>query len=214
MNNDFMPGGAEAGTTRELDTLGSSTLYKLCEEVIALREYDKRQLRSLEQTLNKVRDELKTGFNSFAGDTQRAYQQLRQEMHGEKRVSLALLNELIEIAHDLQTIVAARPAMEDGGTGVSSVGGTGVSPVVEVVQRWIEAVEVESRKVDAALLKNGIQPYDAVISSPYNPALHERVGSKRVDGMGPLLVAEQVERGYASQQPEFVLRRPKVIVSE
>lgn len=201
MNDDFLPSrsaGSEAGTSRELDTLGSSTLYKLCEEVIALREYDKRQLRSLEQALNKVRDELKTGFNSFAGDTQRAYQQLRQEMHGEKRVSLALLNELIETAHDLRGIVEARPAPEDA----------------VAVQRWIEAVEVESRKIDAALLKHGIQPYDAVISSPYNPAIHERVGSKRVEAMGPLLVAEQVERGYASQQPEFVLRRPKVIVSE
>jgi molecular chaperone GrpE (heat shock protein) len=201
MNDDFLPGvsgNAEASAARELDTLGSSTLYKLCEEVIALREYDKRQLRSLEQTLNKVRDELKTSFNSFAADTQRAYQQLRQETHGEKRVSLALLNELIETAHDLRAIVAARPAFDD----------------VEAVKRWIEAVEVESRKVDAALLKHGIQPYDAVISSPYNPAIHERVGSKRVEGMGPLLVAEQVERGYASQQPEFVLRRPKVIVSE
>jgi molecular chaperone GrpE (heat shock protein) len=201
MNDDFLPsgaGGPGAGTSRELDTLGSSTLYKLCEEVIALREYDKRQLRSLEQTLNKVRDELKTGFNGFAGDTQRAYQQLRQELHGEKRVSLALLNELLETAHDLRAIVAVRPAREDA----------------DAVLRWIEAVEVESRKVDAALLKHGIQPYDAVISSPYNPAIHERVGSKRVEGMGPLLVAEQVERGYASQQPEFVLRRPKVIVSE
>jgi molecular chaperone GrpE (heat shock protein) len=201
MNDAFLPSGpanTEAGTNRELDTLGSSTLYKLCEEVIALREYDKRQLRSVEQTLNKVRDELKTSFNNFAADTQRAYQQLRQELHGEKRVSLALLNELIEIAHDLQAIVTARPAPAE----------------VEAVQRWIEAVEVESRKVDAALLKQGIQPYDAVISSPYNPAIHERVGSKRVEGMGPLLVAEQVERGYASQQPEFVLRRPKVIVSE
>lgn len=201
MNDAFLPSGSgapEAGTTRELDTLGSSTLYKLCEEVIGLREYDKRQLRSLEQTLNKVRDELKTSFNSFAADTQRAYQQLRQETHGEKRVSLALLNELIETAHDLQAIVAARPALEN----------------MEAVKRWIEAVEVESRKVDAALLKHGIQPYDAVISSPYNPAIHERISSKRVEGMGPLLVAEQVERGYASQQPEFVLRRPKVIVSE
>jgi molecular chaperone GrpE (heat shock protein) len=201
MNDAFLSSGSgapEAGTTRELDTLGSSTLYKLCEEVIALREYDKRQLRSLEQTLNKVRDELKTSFNSFAADTQRAYQQLRQETHGEKRVSLALLNELIETAHDLQAIVTARPALED----------------IEAVKRWIEAVEVESRKVDAALLKHGIQPYDAVISSPYNPAIHERISSKRVEGMGPLLVAEQLERGYASQQPEFVLRRPKVIVSE
>lgn len=201
MNDDFLPGAAGSQlseTNRDLDTLGSSTMYKLCEEVIALREYDKRQLRSLEQTLNKVRDELKTSFNSFAADTQRAYQQLRQETNGEKRVSLALLNELIEIAHDLQSIVAARPALDDR----------------EAVQRWIEAVEVQSRKVDAGLLRHSIQPYDAVISSPYNPAIHERVGSKRVEGMGPLLVAEQVERGYASQQPEFVLRRPKVIVSE
>ena len=201
MNDDFLPGAAGSQlseTNRDLDTLGSSTMYKLCEEVIALREYDKRQLRSLEQTLNKVRDELKTSFNSFAADTQRAYQQLRQETNGEKRVSLALLNELIEVAHDLQTIVAARPALDDR----------------EAVQRWIEAVEVQSRKVDAGLLRHSIQPYDAVISSPYNPAIHERVGSKRVEGLGPLLVAEQVERGYASQQPEFVLRRPKVIVSE
>ncbi|MHB1422582.1 MAG: nucleotide exchange factor GrpE [Gemmataceae bacterium] len=201
MNDAFRSsnsGDPDAGTSRALDTLGSSTLYKLCEEVIALREYDKRQLRSLEQTLNKTRDELKTSFNSFAADTQRAYQQFRQEMHGEKRVSLALLNELIETAHDLKAIVAARPVVED----------------LEAVKRWIEAVEVESRKLDAALLKHGIQPYDAVISSPYNPALHERIGSKRVEGMGPLLVAEQVERGYASQQPEFVLRRPKIIVSE
>src|SRR6516164_8387422 len=124
MNDNFAPsdtGSELQGNTRDLDTLGASTMYKLCHEIIALREYDKRQLRSLEQTLNKVRDELKTGFNSFAADTQRAYQQLRQETHGEKRVSLALLNELIEIAHDLQTIVAARPKLEDGGTGVSPV---------------------------------------------------------------------------------------------
>ncbi len=201
MTGDFpqsLSNNSVSPTLPNLDTLGSSTLYKLCEEVIALREYDKRQLRSLEQTLNKVRDELKTSFNSFAADTQRAYQQLRQETHGEKRVSLALLNELIETAHDLQNIVAARPSFDDLGA----------------VERWSEAIEVESRKLDAALLKQGIQPYDAVISSPYNPALHERVGSKRVEGMGPLLVAEQIERGYASQQPEFVLRRPKVIVSE
>jgi len=87
MNGDFsqsVAGDSEPDATRELDTLGSSTIYKLCEEVIALREYDKRQLRSLEQTLNKVRDELRTSFNSFAADTQRAYQQLRQETHGEK----------------------------------------------------------------------------------------------------------------------------------
>jgi hypothetical protein len=201
MSNEFLPGptGAETTpTTREDHTLGSSTIYRLCEEVISLREMNNRQHKLFDQTLAKARDELKSSFNNFAGLTQEAYQQLRREVHGEKRVSLALLNELLEVGIDLERIVTARPPAEDR----------------EAVARWMDAVEVQSRKVQAALLRHGIHPYDAVISSPYNPALHERVGSTRVEGMGPLLVAEQKERGYASQQPEFVLRRPKVIVSE
>jgi molecular chaperone GrpE (heat shock protein) len=198
MNDEPLPGAEASREPRDNQTLGSSTIYRLCEEVISLRERNNRKHQEFERALNSVRDELKTSFNSFAADTQRAYQQLRQETHGEKRVSMALLNELLEVGQDLEGIVAARPALTD----------------VEALKRWAEAIEVESRKVQAALLRHGIHPYDAVISSPYNPALHERVGSKRVEGMGPLLVAEQREHGYASQQPEFVLRRPKVIVSE
>ena len=178
--------------------MASSSLYRMAEELIALRETNKHQHRLFEKSLKEVRDDLRSSFNSFAADTQRAYQQLRQETHGEKRVSMSLLNELLEIGQDLEGIVAARPGLDD----------------FEALKRWAEAVEIESRKVQAALLRHGIHPYDAVVSSPYNPALHERVGSKRVEGMGPLLVAEQREHGYASQQPEFVLRRPKVIVSE
>lgn len=199
MNDELQPTSVEAPRpVREQQTLGASTLYRLCEEVISLRERNNRQHQEFERKLSNVRDELKGQFNSFAADTQRAYQQLRQEIHGEKRVGLALLNELLEVGQDLQAIVAVRPPLDDSAA----------------LARWVEAVEVESRKVQAALLRHGIHPYDAVISSPYNPALHERVGSKRVEGMGPLLIAEQRERGYASQQPEFVLRRPKVIVSE
>jgi hypothetical protein len=201
MNDDLLsnaPGAESDRQGQDNQTLGSSTIYRLCHEVIALRERNNRQHQEFERKLNSVRDDLKTSFNSFAADTQRAYQQLRQETHGEKRVSMALLNELLEIGADLEHIVAARPPLDD----------------IEAVKRWAEAIEVESRKVQAALLRHGIHPYDAVISTPYNPALHERVGSKRVEGMLPLLVAEQREHGYASQQPEFVLRRPKVIVSE
>ena len=105
---------------------------------------------------------------------------------------------MLEVGQDLQHIVDARPSLDDP----------------DALRRWAESIEVESRKVQAALLRHGIHPYDAVIGSPYNPALHERVGSCKKDGLGPLLIAEQRERGYASQQPEFVLRRPKVIVSE
>src|SRR5207245_4153515 len=204
--------------------IGSSSIYRLCEEIIALREINNRQHKMFEQTLAKTRDAVQTSFNSFAADTQRAYQQLRQEFHGEKRISLALLNELVEIAFDMQHIVMVRPprpspsppGAEGGVRGdtdpraAHAVSGTDA----DAFARWAEAVEVQARKVQAALLRHGIHPYDAVIGSSYNPALHERVGSKRMEGMGPLLVAEQQESGWASQQPEFILRRPKVIVSE
>src|SRR5262249_20647179 len=162
-----------------------------------------REHKVFSQELKATRDSLRDGFNNFAAETQKAYQQLRKEVHGEKRVSLALLNELLEVGQDLHEIASARPAIKEGMTAAE----------VEAVARWAEAVEVEARKVQAALHRHGIHPYDAVIGSAYNPALHERVGSRRVEGMGPLLVAEQRQRGYASQQPEFVLRKPQVYVT-
>jgi molecular chaperone GrpE (heat shock protein) len=183
-------------------TQGGSSLYRLFDAFIGLREKNERQHKLFEQALVKSRDAIQASFNSFAGDTQRAYQQLRQEIHGEKRISLVLLNELMEIGFDLEQIVAARPRVElPGEQG-------------HAVARWADAIEVESRKVAAALLRHGIHRYDAVIGAPYNPAMHERVGSKRMDGMDALRVAEQTQHGFASQQPEFVLRRPKVIVTD
>jgi molecular chaperone GrpE (heat shock protein) len=198
MNDELVPRAPLDSATREQPTLGSSTIYRLCEEVIQLREMNSRQHKLFDQAQSRTRDELGERFNTFAADTQRAYQQLRQEIHGEKRVSLALLNELLEIGQELERIVASRPDPGDA----------------EAVAKWSDGIEIEQRRVLAALQRHGIHPYDAVISSPYNPALHERVGSARVEGLGPLLIADQKERGYASQQPEFVLRRPKVIVSE
>src|SRR5262249_18356998 len=98
---------------RANQTLGASSIYRLCEEIIALPETNNRQHKLFEQALAKTRDGLQTTFNSFAADTQRAYQQLRQEIHGEKRVSVALLNELMEVGYDLERIVAARPKPDD-----------------------------------------------------------------------------------------------------
>ena len=62
-----------------------------------------------EQTLTKSRDAIQASFNSFAADTQRAYQSLRQEVHGEKRVSMALLNELLELSLDLSILSPPGP---------------------------------------------------------------------------------------------------------
>src|SRR6266581_2675690 len=112
ITNELAPdqtSSARIGTAHDEHTIGSSTIYRLCEEIIALREINNRQHKMFEQTLAKTRDAVKSSFNSFAADTQRAYQQLRQEFHGEKRISLALLNELVEIAFDMQHIVSARP---------------------------------------------------------------------------------------------------------
>ena len=183
-------------------TLGMSAIYKLFEAFIGLREKNERQHKLFEQTLNRARDSLQSSFNTFAADTQKAYQQLKQDVQGEKRFSLALLNELLDLAIELDHIAQARPTLP--GHGLEA----------EQCLRWMDAVEIQSRKVQDALKRFGVHPYDAVVGAPYNPALHERVGSMRLDGMDGLRIAQQRERGYASQQPEFILRRPKVIVTE
>ena len=200
MNDDFKT-PLSAPTDPEAPTMGMSSVYRLFEAFIALREKNERQHRLFEQTLSRTRDSLETRFNAFASETQKAYQQLRQEILGEKKFSLALLNELLDLAIELDHILTARPEVPAG-------------PEADLWQLWLEALEVQDRKIQETLVRFGIHPYDAVIGSPYNPALHERVGARRVEGMDALRVAEQREHGFASQQPEFVLRRPKVIVSE
>jgi molecular chaperone GrpE (heat shock protein) len=209
MNDEFKdfktpvsaPPAPAAPEAPEAPTMGMSSVYRLFEAFIALREKNERQHRLFEQTLTRTRDSLEGRFNAFASDTQKAYQQLRQEILGEKKFSLALLNELLDLALELDHILSARPAMPAG-------------PEADLWRRWVHALEIQDRKIQETLVRFGIHPYHAVIGAPYDPKLHERVGSRRVEGMDALRVAEQRERGYASQQPEFVLRRPKIIVTE
>jgi molecular chaperone GrpE (heat shock protein) len=200
--NDDLKNPLTLASDPEAPTLGMSSVYRLFEAFIGLREKNERQHKLFEQTLNRARDALQSSFNTFAAETQKAYQQMRQEMVGEKKFSLTLLNELLDLAIELDHIVAARPLLS--GSGLEA----------DAAQRWMEAVEIQNRKLQEALRKFGVHSYDAVVGAPYNPALHERVGSKRLEGMDALRVAEQVQRGYASQQPEFILRRPKVMVTE
>ncbi len=204
MNSDFSADVPPALTApdAELPTLGMSSVYRLFEAFIGLRERNERQHKLFDQTLTRTRDALQNSFNSFVAETQKAYQQLRQELHADKRISLALLSELLEADLDLARIVAARPAVPLGPEEDAAL------------QRWMDAVEVQSRKIHTALEKQGIYRYHAVVGALYNPALHERVGSRRVEGLDALRVAEQCQHGYASQQPDFVLRRPKVMVTE
>src|SRR5689334_12971583 len=111
----------------ELPTLGMSSVYRLFEAFIALREKNERQHKLFEQTLNRARDGLQSSFNTFAADTQKAYQQLRQEVVGEKKFSLTLLNEVLDQAIELDHILSARPEMPEG-------------PTAEIWRRWLEAL--------------------------------------------------------------------------
>src|SRR3954468_395228 len=100
--NDFspaeLPPTSSASAPLEEVTQGTSSVYRLFEAFIGMREKNERQHKLFEQTLNRTRDTLQGSFNSFASETQKAFQSLRQEIHGEKRFSLALLNELLDLA--------------------------------------------------------------------------------------------------------------------
>jgi len=215
MNDDVLPERAVAADVdaahADAPTLGMSSVYRLFEAFITMREKNQREHRVFEQTLTRLRETLQGSFNDFAAQTQKAFQQLRQEVNGDKRLSMELLGELMDLGQELGHIVAARPAFAP-----SPPGGEGerAFPDTDAWKRWVEALEIENRKVQAALARRGIHRYDAVVGTPYNPALHERVGSRRLEGMDAHRIAEQIEPGFASQQPEFVLRRPKVIISE
>ena len=202
MNHDpqGFPRSDLEGAPRENNTLGSSTLMALCEEMVRLREKNDRQHKLFDQSMTKVRESLQSSFNSFAADTQRAYQQLRQDIQGEKKFSLGLLTTLLEIGQELEHLRA--------------VGETVDMSKPEAVKGYLDGIAVQSRKVQATLKQFGIVPYEAQAGTPYNPALHERVGSGRFEGIPPLMVGKTVEPGFASQQPDFKLVRAKVIVSE
>jgi molecular chaperone GrpE (heat shock protein) len=163
------------------------TLRRVCTELINLRERTDRQHKLFEQSLSQIRDDLQARFDRFAADVQQAYQRLKEDLTGEKRVSLALLNSLVEVAIDVDKASAA------GGA---------------------DAVAVAARRADALLAQFGVQRYDAVIGSPYQATLHERVGGKAAPGMAPGSIAQQIEPGYTSRQGDFTPRRAKVLVSE
>src|SRR5688572_5219414 len=131
MNDDFKT--PLAAQEPEAPTLGMSSVYRLFEAFIALREKNERQHKLFEQTLSRTRDSLQSSFNTFAADTQRAYQQLRQDTLGEKKFSLALLNELLDQAVELDHLLSAKPAAAPPG------------PDGEPWRRWAHALEVQNR---------------------------------------------------------------------
>src|ERR1700677_2988704 len=110
MNEDLPRGLARSVPDEpEGQNLGMSSVYRLFEAFIALREKNTREHKMFEQTVTRARDALQDSFNTFASQTQKAYQQLRQEMVGEKKVSLTLLNDLLDLALDLDHIVSFQP---------------------------------------------------------------------------------------------------------
>ena len=108
--------------------------------MIQLREMNNRQHKMFESSLANRRDELKKSFNQHAAESHKAFQQLKQETVGEKKFSMDLLMLLLEIHQDLQHIMEQKPKPEEP----------------EGVSGWMEAVAVETRKVEAAVRQKNI----------------------------------------------------------
>jgi molecular chaperone GrpE (heat shock protein) len=179
---------------------GTPTLERLCAEMIALRERNDRQHKLFDQSLSQTRSDLDEKLKTFTADIQHAYQQLRDELTGEKRHSLALASMLLDLTLDLERLSASRPPVA---AGASDSG-----------QAWAEGVAIAARKAQATLSQLGIHRFDAQFGDDYRPALHERTGAERVEGLPPGRIARQLEPGFASSAPDFVLRRAKVMISE
>src|SRR5436190_15508908 len=139
MNDEFLTNAPDGTRPHErlAASVGSSTLLNLLEAMIQLTERNKAEHKLFSQDLKAVRDSMQGSFNSFASETQKAYQQLRKEVHGEKRVSLVLLNELLDTGLDLEHVTQARPQIHEGMT----------AEEIQALSRWADAVEVQSRKV-------------------------------------------------------------------
>src|SRR3954471_18560217 len=153
MNNDFK--ALANSLDAESPTQGMSSIYRLFEAFIALREKNERQHKLFEQTLNRARDALQGSFNSFAGDTQKAYQQLRQDVLGEKKFSLTLLNVILDLGIEMNHILDSKPKKLPGG------------PEGEALRNWLKSLEVQNRKIWDDIRKFGIHPYEAPVGTPY-----------------------------------------------
>jgi molecular chaperone GrpE (heat shock protein) len=179
---------------------GTPTLERLCAEMIALRERNDRQHKLFDQSVSQTRTDLDEKFAKFTTDIQHAYQQLRDDLTGEKRHSLALASMLLDLTLDLERLSFSRPPAVAGSS--------------DPGHAWAEGVAVATRKAQAMLAQLGIHRFDAQFGDDYRPALHERTGTERVEGVPPGRVARQLEPGFASSAPDFVLRRAKVAISD
>ena len=162
-------------------------LVRLASELIALRERTDRQHKLFEAELAQLRNDLGEKFSRFTTDVQSAYQQLRDELTGEKRFSLTVLNELLDRTLDLERLSA------DASDG----------PAVVALHAARES-----------LARFGVQRYEPHIGDLYRPELHERAGTERVPGTEPDRIVRVMEPGYAVGSPDRLLRRALVIVSE
>src|SRR5262245_51144989 len=86
MSDDSTPAAEPAPTGTLARPVAPATTQRLVEEMIALRETTSRQLKFFEQTVRQLKEESQAGFGTFVTETTKAYQQMRQELTGEKRI--------------------------------------------------------------------------------------------------------------------------------
>ena len=108
MNDEFSGLSDQATSTRQrlAESVGSSTLLRLLDAMINLGERNKAEHKLFASELRAARDAVKDNYNSFAGDMQKAFQQMRKEFHGEKRAATQAWFEAKEMEKERKRLAA------------------------------------------------------------------------------------------------------------
>jgi molecular chaperone GrpE (heat shock protein) len=162
-------------------------IARLTAAVLNLREESVNSQQHIEQELARTRASLEERFARLAADTQSAYQSLRDELTGENRFGLALLNALVEQTLDLERLADSDP-----------------NP----------GLHVALRAARESLARFGVTRYAPESGEQYRPDWHECVGREPANGLQTGRILRVIEPGYAAGGPERLVRRAKVIVSE
>lgn len=79
------------------------------------------------------------------------------------------------------------------------------------LRQWIDGVKLIEQQLESVLKKAGLTSV-AETGTPFDPAVHEAMMSRKQDGAEPGLVVEILEAGYRLH--DKVIRPAKVVVSE
>jgi molecular chaperone GrpE len=120
-----------------------------------------------------------------------------------------LARDLIPVLDNLERALKAAGVDPDSAAATSPV--EAPSEEVSAQEALARGVALVTRELRSALASAGVQAYDPV-GERFDPAWHEALSTRAVEGTEPGIVVETLERGYRLDGQ--VLRPARVVVSE